>query len=131
MDFGTNRPNQRQQLRIGQALPLGRAAAPPGEISNLVDNAIKFTPAGGEVRVSLVGGATGPRIEVSDTGVGIPPGERSVVLQRFYRSEHTQHFPGSGLGLSIVAAVVNLDGYSLRIDDAQPGTRISIECWPH
>ncbi|WP_321865859.1 sensor histidine kinase [Paraburkholderia tropica] len=100
-------------------------------LSNLVDNAIKFTPAGGAVQISLVGCPDGPRVEVSDTGVGIPPGERSAVLQRFFRSERTQHLPGSGLGLSIVAAVVNLHGYFLRIDDAYPGTRISIECWPH
>ncbi|WP_321853968.1 sensor histidine kinase [Paraburkholderia tropica] len=100
-------------------------------LSNLVDNAIKFTPAGGTVRIALISGADGPRVEVADTGVGIPRGERSAVLQRFFRSEHTQHLPGSGLGLSIVAAVVNLHGYSLRIEDAQPGTRISIECWPH
>ncbi|WP_321937524.1 HAMP domain-containing sensor histidine kinase [Paraburkholderia sp. J8-2] len=100
-------------------------------LSNLVDNAIKFTPAGGKVEISLASGADGPRLEVSDTGVGIPRGERSAVLQRFFRSEHTQHVPGSGLGLSIVAAVVNLHGYSLRIEDAQPGTRISIECWSH
>ncbi|WP_321955856.1 sensor histidine kinase [Paraburkholderia bannensis] len=100
-------------------------------LSNLVDNAVKFTPAGGAVQISLISCPEGPRIEVSDTGVGIPPGERSAVLQRFFRSERTQHLPGSGLGLSIVAAVVNLHGYSLRIDDAQPGTRISIECWPH
>ncbi|WP_321871933.1 sensor histidine kinase [Paraburkholderia tropica] len=100
-------------------------------LSNLVDNAIKFTPAGGTVLIALISGPDGPRVEVADTGVGIPRGERSAVLQRFFRSEHTQHLPGSGLGLSIVAAVVNLHGYSLWIEDAQPGTRISIECWPH
>jgi signal transduction histidine kinase len=100
-------------------------------LSNLVDNAIKFTPAGGTVQLGLVSCPDGPRVEVSDTGVGIPPGERGAVLQRFFRSEHTQHFPGSGLGLSIVAAVVNLHGYALFIDDAAPGTRISIECWSH
>lgn len=100
-------------------------------LSNLVDNSIKFTPAGGSVQIALTECVEGPRIEVSDTGVGIPRGERSAVLQRFFRSEHTQHIPGSGLGLSIVAAVVNLHGYSLHIDDARPGTHITIECWHH
>ncbi|WP_049127131.1 sensor histidine kinase, partial [Burkholderia cenocepacia] len=66
-----------------------------------------------------------------DTGPGIPPGERNAVLERFYRGERTRHVNGSGLGLSIVSAVMRVHGFALRIGDAQPaGAAITVECWP-
>jgi signal transduction histidine kinase len=100
-------------------------------LSNLIDNALKFTPAGGEVRLALTLAAEGPRIEVSDTGPGIPDAEREMVLQRFYRGAAAATTPGSGLGLSIVAAVARLHGYELRLLDARPGLTLRLDCWPH
>ena len=106
-------------------------------ISNLVDNAIKFTPAGGRVAVRAVGGKSGPRVDVSDSGPGIPAAEREAVLHRFYRTkvcrnEHECEAPGFGLGLSIVSAIVKLHGYQIEIADADgaSGTRITIHCTP-
>lgn len=99
-------------------------------LSNLVDNAVKFTPPGGEVAVRLVRRAEGPRIEVVDTGPGVPAEERGAVLQRFYRSARDQTQPGSGLGLSIVAAIAGLHGFSLELEDAAPGLRVALNCWP-
>jgi signal transduction histidine kinase len=99
-------------------------------VSNLVDNALKFTPSGGQVSVRLMRLPEGPRIEVRDTGPGVPADERASVLQRFYRSARDQTQPGSGLGLSIVAAIARLHDFALELDDADPGLRIGLNCWP-
>jgi signal transduction histidine kinase len=109
------------------------AAAMPGDpsllfeaVANLVDNAIKFTPAGGRVtaRAFAEGGRTG--VEVIDTGPGIPLEERESVSQRFYRAEKSRNMPGTGLGLALVAAVARLHGMQLVISDAMPGCRVTL-----
>jgi signal transduction histidine kinase len=97
-------------------------------VSNLIDNAIKFTPTGGVVQVGLSKSADGPLIKISDTGIGIDPAERSLVAKRFYRSPDVSRFPGHGLGLSLVAAVVSLHEFELLIENAQPGTTFKILC---
>jgi signal transduction histidine kinase len=104
-------------------------------LGNLIDNAIKFTPKGGVVRIDLHRDAQGPRIEVIDSGPGIPVDERKAVTQRFYRSERTAQLPGSGLGLSVVVAIMRLHSFTMRIGDAsniasESGTRITVCCWP-
>lgn len=100
-------------------------------LSNLVDNAIKFTPASGSVGIALVATQRGPRIDVSDTGPGIPVHERGSVMQRFYRSTSSSATAsGFGLGLSIVAAIVKLHAFRLELaENGVHGTRISIQCW--
>lgn len=98
-------------------------------LTNLLDNAIKFTPDGGNVRLELKRMPSGARIDVIDDGPGIPVQERDAVLQRFYRGERTRHLAGSGLGLSIVSAVVNVHDFEMHINDAELGTHITIECW--
>jgi signal transduction histidine kinase len=99
-------------------------------VSNLVENALKFTPAGGEVGLSLISRTEGPRIEITDSGPGVPLEERDAVMKRFYRSERTRTTPGSGLGLSVVTAIVRLHGFDVWLDDARPGLRVSMDCWP-
>jgi signal transduction histidine kinase len=99
-------------------------------VSNLVENALKFTPAGGEVGLSLRSRAEGPRIEITDSGPGVPVEERDAVMKRFYRSERTRTTPGSGLGLSVVTAIVRLHGFDVWLDDARPGLRVAMDCWP-
>ncbi|WP_413196345.1 sensor histidine kinase [Pararobbsia alpina] len=103
-------------------------------LGNMLDNAIKFTPVGGLVRINLHQDGPGARLEVIDSGPGIAADERKAVTQRFYRSERTAQLPGSGLGLSVVAAVMRLHNYAMRISDATPvastGTRITVCCWP-
>jgi signal transduction histidine kinase len=100
-------------------------------LSNIIDNAIKFTPRGGTVWVRMSGQPQGPRIDVTDSGPGIHHSERGAVLQRFYRGNSSnQGVSGTGLGLSIVAAVIKLHGFRLEIDDdAGGGARISLLCW--
>lgn len=89
--------------------------------ANLVDNAIKHTPAGGRVRVTLDAvGRDFVRIEVADTGPGIPAEARANVLKRFFRLEHSRSTPGNGLGLSLVSGVIKLHGGSLSLGDAAP-----------
>ena len=100
-------------------------------LSNLVGNAIKFTPAGGRVGLRLRPSTSGPVIEVVDSGPGVPEAERHSVLQRFYRIRRDAQPEGSGLGLSIVAAVVRLHAFGLGLGDARPGLRVTIEAWPH
>jgi signal transduction histidine kinase len=99
-------------------------------LTNLVDNAIKFASPDGNVRVALRRTPLGPCIDVIDNGSGIPKEEREAVLQRFYRGTNARRFAGSGLGLSIVSAVIRVHDFSMRITDAEPGTRVTIECWP-
>jgi signal transduction histidine kinase len=97
-------------------------------LSNLVDNAIKFTGPGGGVKLQLEAGAGGPKLTIQDNGPGVPTGERAAVLQRFYRGERDRLTPGSGLGLSIVAAIVRLHRFRLELQDAEPGLRVVIDC---
>jgi len=90
-------------------------------IANLVDNAVKFTPAGGTVVVGLVSTGDQPLIRVVDSGPGIPPEEREAVMHRFYRSDKSRHIDGCGLGLSLVEAIVTLHGFKVAIGDAEQG----------
>jgi signal transduction histidine kinase len=100
-------------------------------LANLLDNAIKFTPDGGHIRVLLRGAAAGPpaggpEVIVEDNGPGIPEDKREIVLGRRVRLDEARKFPGSGLGLSLVAAVTKLHGARLILDDAAPGLRVSL-----
>ncbi|MGA0602411.1 sensor histidine kinase [Caulobacter sp. KR2-114] len=97
-------------------------------ISNLVDNAIKFTGRGGTVGVRLRGSSQHPVLVVEDNGPGVAESERTLVLQRFYRSEHDRLTPGSGLGLSIVAAILRLHRFRMALQDAGPGLKVVIDC---
>ncbi len=97
-------------------------------LSNLVDNGLKFTPAGGKVRLGAAAGPRGPIIEVADTGPGIAEAERAFVTRRFYRSSRHAQASGHGLGLSLVAAVADMHGFGLEFGDAGPGTVVRIIC---
>ncbi|MDE2355242.1 MAG: HAMP domain-containing histidine kinase [Alphaproteobacteria bacterium] len=90
-------------------------------ISNLVDNAVKFTPSGGRVRLRLARSRRGVSLEVIDNGPGIAEVERALVTKRFYRGQRHAQVAGHGLGLSLVAAVAELHGFTLEFDDAGPG----------
>ena len=96
-------------------------------LANLLDNAIKFTPDGGHIRVALDGSGSAPQVIVEDNGPGIPADKREVVLGRRVRLDEARNFPGSGLGLSLVAAVTKLHGAHLVLDDAGPGLKVSLK----
>ena len=99
-------------------------------VGNLLDNAIKFAPPGTAVLLSLASRPESASFCVTDRGPGIPAEERERVLQRFYRTEKSRTVEGSGLGLSLVAAVVALHGFRFRIGDADPGCTCEIACSP-
>lgn len=99
-------------------------------LSNLVDNAIKFGRPGGQVHIALFDDEAARAIEVRDDGPGIPSEERDAVLHRFHRGTHAAGVPGSGLGLSVVAAILHLHGFRLRLSDADPGLCVRIEVGP-
>ncbi len=96
-------------------------------LANLLDNAIKFTPDGGHIRVALDGSGSAPQVVVEDNGPGIPADKREIVLGRRVRLDEARNFPGSGLGLSLVAAVTKLHGAHLVLDDAGPGLKVSLK----
>ncbi len=95
-------------------------------LANLIDNAIKYTPDRGHIRVLLHNLVAGPEVVVEDDGPGIPIDKRELVLGRRVRLDEARKFPGSGLGLSLVAAVTKLHGARLVLDDANPGLRVSL-----
>ncbi len=95
-------------------------------IANLLENAIKFTPSGGRIEVSLKHDGGSPVLAVCDSGPGIPPDDRERVLQRFVRLDDSRGAPGSGLGLSLVAAVAKLHGARLALADNKPGLSITL-----
>ena len=91
-------------------------------VSNLVDNAIKYTTAGGSIRIT----GSGPDIVVTDTGPGIPEENREAVLERSIRLEKGRGTPGHGLGLSLVRAVAKLHGGEVSLSDNAPGLRATL-----
>ena len=97
-------------------------------LANLVDNAVKYTPDGGEILVSVSSGEKPGTVElmVADSGPGIPPEDRERVLRRFIRLDWSRSTPGNGLGLSLVDAVTRLHGAKLVIEDNDPGLRIRL-----
>ena len=97
-------------------------------VANLVENALRHTPEGAEVRVSVGGSQGEARLVVADTGPGIPEAERENVLRRLYRLERSRTTPGNGLGLSLAAAIVEMHGGRLQLADAAPdGTGLRVK----
>lgn len=91
-------------------------------VANLLDNAIKFSPPGGPIRLEA---SDGPKltIAVADRGPGIPEPDRRRATERFFRGERARNTPGSGLGLALVQAVASLHGGELELLDNHPGLR--------
>jgi signal transduction histidine kinase len=101
-------------------------------LANLLSNSIKFTPHGGTVILRGINDGGHTRIEVHDSGPGIPESEREAVFQRFYRAEGGQPQGGFGLGLSIVAAIVSLHGFELEVGSSElGGAKLLLNCQQH
>jgi signal transduction histidine kinase len=92
-------------------------------VANLLDNAIKFSPPGGTIRLVGERAPGGLRLSVTDEGPGIPPEDVAQATERFYRGETARSTPGFGLGLTLVRAVAQLHGGTLQLENGNPGLR--------
>ena len=92
-------------------------------VANLLDNALKFSPPDGVIRLAASVVSNRLEIVVGDAGPGIPSAERDQAVERFFRGEQARSTPGSGLGLALVQAVAVLHGGSLVLEDNAPGLR--------
>ena len=95
-------------------------------ITNLLDNAIKYTPSGGHITLTAQQRGDNLYVNVGDNGHGIPADKREEVLKRFVRLDSARSTPGNGLGLSLVSAIVALHNGKIRLHDNKPGLRIEI-----
>ncbi len=96
-------------------------------VANLIDNAVKFSPEHGTVRLAATQEGRRIQITVTDRGPGIPEADRQRATERFFRGDTARGTPGSGLGLALVQAVAYLHGGTLRLEDARPGLRAVLE----
>jgi signal transduction histidine kinase len=92
-------------------------------LANLIENALRHTPPGGAIRVGVTRDGV---LTVSDSGPGIPEGERDKVLRRLYRLERSRTTAGNGLGLALVAAIAESHGADLSLGDAAPGLTVTL-----
>jgi signal transduction histidine kinase len=95
-------------------------------VANLLDNAIKYTPCGGTVTLSMHTDAAGVKMEITDTGEGIDATDIPHVFDRFYRGDKSRSTPGSGLGLSLAQAIVRAHGGAITVKSTGRGTAFSV-----
>ena len=100
-------------------------------LTNLIDNAIKYTPDGGAIVLKLSLSNAEIVLSVADSGIGIPADEMDKVFDRFYRVTKSRSLPGNGLGLSLVNAVIELHKGTIKLFDNQPGLRVEITLPQH
>ena len=112
--------------RGGGLAVAGDPAALDRALANLLDNALKFTPAGGKVSVSLAQSDALAVLRVCDTGRGISPADVPHVFERFRRARDTAAVPGSGLGLAIVKAIVDAHRGRVRLWSDAHGTTVEM-----
>lgn len=116
------------QPSVGENLPIiGDQLLLTQMLANLVENIIQHTPPGTDVNISVSRSANRVLLEVRDTGAGIPSAHLEDILKPFFKVDRSRGFKqGSGLGLSLVAAIVKLHDAEMKIEDNNPGTRILI-----
>jgi signal transduction histidine kinase len=112
-------------LMVSDALPLVRGSASllSRALSNLLDNAVKFTPSGGDVSLAARTREGTLELVVEDTGIGIPSEDLSALFSRFHRGSNTSGYPGSGLGLAIVKAIADVHLGTVRAENTSQGAR--------
>jgi two-component system OmpR family sensor kinase len=129
-DFEPQAAQQRQSLVLEAALDLvlvhGVREALRVMLSNLIDNALRYTPAEGKIIVRTSHASGRALIEVEDSGPGIAPEQRARVFDRFYRVPHAAFADGSGLGLAIVKRVVERHGGEVSLHDADAARGLKV-----
>ncbi len=97
---------------------------------NLVDNAIKFSAAGGNIKICLISEKQGAKIVIENDGLNIAADEMNMIFQPFYRGKNSRHIAGGhGVGLSIVSSIMNLHGFQLNLSSQNLVTTAVICCW--
>jgi signal transduction histidine kinase len=112
-----------------QVVPLnvrGNARLLAQAVGNLLDNALKYTPADGRVSLTLQRDQDWALLTIADSGPGIPPAERRHVFDRFVRLDDSRSQPGNGLGLSLVRAIIQLHGGRIELGDNVPGLQVRL-----
>jgi signal transduction histidine kinase len=94
--------------------------------ANLIENAVQHSPARGTISVEARRAANEVRVDIADSGSGIPAHLREKVLQRFFRMERSRTTPGHGLGLSLANAIIKLHDATMTLSDNTPGLRVSV-----
>ncbi len=94
--------------------------------ANLLDNALKFTPSGGRVSIDVHKDNRQIKIVITDTGSGVSEDEKDKIFNRFFRSEKARSSAGTGLGLSLVNAVILLHGGHINVENNNPGLSMII-----
>jgi two-component system, OmpR family, sensor kinase len=129
-DYEPQAALERQSLRLESAaepvLVRGEREALRVMLSNLIDNALRYTPADGSVAVRISRAGDEALIEVEDSGPGIAPEQRARVFDRFYRVPRAAAEEGSGLGLAIVKRVLDRHAGSVSLDDASAGSGLKV-----
>jgi len=112
------------EVSLDKATLLGDGPSLERAVTNLLDNAVKWSPPGGTIHVRL----TGHRLEITDEGPGIAEGDLPHIFDRFYRAETARSTPGTGLGLAITAKAVHDHGGTIRAESSpRGGARFTIE----
>jgi len=117
-------------VHLAAELPEGKVVAEADAekvqrvLFNLIQNAIRHTPADGSITVRAKGGPGGVEVEVADSGEGIPAGDGERVFEAFYRGDSARGDDGAGLGLAISRAIVEAHGGRIWLEDAHPGTKV-------
>jgi len=105
---------------------MGRPSQIRRVVNNLLDNAIKFTPARGSVKIGLMLEASNILLWIEDTGIGIPESEIPHLFQRFHRAPNASSYPGSGLGLAIVRTIVQAHHGTVSVKNKEQGVKFCI-----
>jgi signal transduction histidine kinase len=112
------------ELPAGELVASANAEKVQRVLFNLIQNAIRHTPADGSVTVRARSAAGGVEVEVADNGEGIPAGDGERVFEAFYRGDAARGEEGAGLGLAISRAIVEAHGGKIWFEDGAPGTRV-------
>jgi two-component system sensor histidine kinase MprB len=119
LSFGLHLPKEDVQF-VGDEAQIHRA------FENLLDNALKFTPAEGSISLRLETSAQGITIIVQDSGIGIPHCDKPELFQRFHRGRNAVSYPGSGLGLAIVKTIVDRHRGVIEVESDTSGTVVKL-----
>jgi signal transduction histidine kinase len=123
-------PADERGVSIAAELPPGELVASANAekvqrvLFNLIQNAIRHTPADGSVTVRARMAGSGVEVEVADDGEGVPAGDGERVFEAFYRGDAARGEDGAGLGLAISRAIVEAHGGKIWLEDGSPGTRV-------